>query len=135
MATEKRKRKSEKKVLDKKAKPEKVSEKKSSRKDAPAKKNLNKKLTENKAKTTVKRLRSLETKIESTGNNNEESVAALNTNLTRGLPQTPLSLDCKCMQRKTKFYCYRLIQGAWQQVSGIGYPTKESCEEDNCMQV
>lgn len=135
MATEKSKRKSPKKVLTKKAKTEKVTEKKTPRKDVPPKKHLNKKLADNKAKTTVKRLRSLETKIESTGNNNEESVAALNTNLTRGLPQVPLSLDCKCMQRKTKFYCYRLIQGAWQQVSGIGYPTKESCEEDNCMRL
>lgn len=135
MATEKSNLKPAKKVVNKKPKVVKDSGKKPPIKKTFPAKRARKNIPNKKAKATVKRLRSLEIESETATNENDISEAASNTNLTRELPQTPLSLDCKCMQRKTKFYCYRLIQGAWQQVSGIGYPTKESCEEDNCMQL
>lgn len=51
---------------------------------------------------------------------------------TAATSKTSASQNCKCLKRKTKFYCYHLIQGRWQKFSSTGYPTKEMCEENCC---
>lgn len=40
---------------------------------------------------------------------------------------------CKCKQKRNgKFYCFRLQQGRWVQVSGVPFETQEDCEADCC---
>lgn len=131
MATKKVTHKTVKKTAAKKPTAIKASPKKS-----PAKKSAQKKQVGPKAKVPHKKSRSSGTskaKPPEIPNQNRDIEDRTKPGLTRSIPQMAPLADCKCMQRRTKFYCYRLIQGAWQQVSGIGYPTKESCEEDNCL--
>ena len=48
--------------------------------------------------------------------------------------ETPASGDCMCKQKRIngKFFCFKLVQGRWEQSSFVPFPTKELCEEACC---
>lgn len=48
--------------------------------------------------------------------------------------EIPADIDCMCKQKKPngKFFCFRLVQGRWEQASAVPFPTKELCEEASC---